>query len=68
MTATKVVVQDEEEKRLGEARQVINSRPRTMLGSRQAEEEAWALAVAAHQEKEVLVVAEYPACQAMALL
>jgi hypothetical protein len=26
------------------------------------------LAVAAHQEKEVRVVAEYPACQAMALL
>jgi hypothetical protein len=26
------------------------------------------LAVVAHQEKELLVVAEYPACQAMALL
>jgi hypothetical protein len=34
MTATKAVVQAEEEKRLGEARQVINSRLRTMLGSR----------------------------------
>jgi hypothetical protein len=42
-----------------------------MVGSRQAEEEEeWALAaaVAAHQEKEVMEVAEDTVCQAVALL
>jgi hypothetical protein len=40
MAVTEEVVQAEEEKRVGEACQIINHRPRTMAGSRQAEEEA----------------------------
>jgi hypothetical protein len=44
--------------------QVVNGRARTVIGLRQVEEEAWALAaaVAAHQEKEVMEVAEDAAC------
>jgi hypothetical protein len=47
-----------------------NRRPRTVVGSSQAEEEAWALAVAVavHQEKEVMEVAEDTARQVVALL
>jgi hypothetical protein len=36
----------EEEKALDAARVVVNARPRTMVGSRKVEEEAWALAAA----------------------
>jgi hypothetical protein len=52
------------------ARQAVNLRSSNVVGSRQAEEEAWALAaaVAAHQEKEVMEVAEDAARQAVALL
>jgi hypothetical protein len=41
-----------------------------IFGSRRAEEEAWAMdvAVAAHQEKEVMAVAEDVARQAVALV
>jgi hypothetical protein len=70
VAATEVSVQEEEAKRLGEALEVMNGRLRMAIGSRQAEEEAWALAAAvvAHQEKEVLEVAEDAARQAVALL
>jgi hypothetical protein len=53
VVVTEEATQGEEEKWLGDARQVINSRPRTMVGSRKAEEEAWALAaaIAAQQER-----------------
>jgi hypothetical protein len=70
MAATEEVMQAEEEKRVGEAPRVVNGRTRTIVGSRQAEEEAWVLAaaVAAHQEKDVMEVAEDAARQAMALL
>jgi hypothetical protein len=40
VVATEAIVQAEEEKRVGEARQIVNRRPRTVAGSRQAEEEA----------------------------
>jgi hypothetical protein len=46
MAATEAVVQAEEDKRFSEALQVVNCRPRTVVGSRQAEEEAWAMAAA----------------------
>jgi hypothetical protein len=64
------VVQAKEDKRFGEALQVVNCRPRMVVGSRQAEEEAWAMAAAVvpHQEKEVMKVAEDAVRQAVALL
>jgi hypothetical protein len=70
VAATEAGVQAEVANRLGEALEVVNGRPRTAVGSRQAEEEAWALAaaMAAHQKKEVLEVAEYAARQAVAML
>jgi hypothetical protein len=70
VAATEVLVQAEEEKRVGEALLVINQRACSVIGSRQAEQEAWALAaaVAAHQQKEVVEVAEDVARQAAALL
>jgi hypothetical protein len=70
VAATEAGVQAEVANRLGEALEVVNGRPRTTVGSRQAEEEAWALvaAMAAHQKKEVLEVAEYAARQAVAML
>jgi hypothetical protein len=43
VAATEAAAHAEEEKRLGEVCQVINSRMRTVVGLRQAEEEAWAL-------------------------
>jgi hypothetical protein len=68
VAATEVVVQDEEEKRVGEVLLVVNRHACNVVGSRQAE--AWALvaAVAAHQEKEVMEVVEDVAHQAVALL
>jgi hypothetical protein len=70
VAATEAVVQVEEEKRVGEALLVVNRRAHSVVGSRQAEEETWALAaaMAAHQEKEVMEVAEDAARQAVALL
>jgi hypothetical protein len=70
VAATEPIVQVEEEKRIGEALLVVNRRARSIAGSRQAEEKAWALAtaVAAHQEKEVAEVAEATARQTVALL
>jgi hypothetical protein len=70
VAATEAVVQAEEEKRVGEALLVVNRHARSIVGSRQAEEEAWALAatVAARQEKEVMEVGEDAAHQAVALL
>jgi hypothetical protein len=70
MVATEVVVQAEKDKRFGGALQVVNCRPRMVVGSRRAEEEAWAMdaAVAAHQEKEVMEVAEDATRQAVALV
>jgi hypothetical protein len=44
VVATEAVVQAEEDKRFGEALQVMNYHPRTAVVSRQAEEEAWAMA------------------------
>jgi hypothetical protein len=46
VAATEAVVQAEEEKRVGEVLLVINRRTHNIVGSRQAEEEAWALAAA----------------------
>jgi hypothetical protein len=46
MAATEAMVQAEEDKRFSEALQVVNCRSRTVVGSRQAEEEAWAMAAA----------------------
>jgi hypothetical protein len=65
-----VAAQAEDEKALDVAHVVINMRPHTVVGSMQAEEEAWALApsVAANQDKEVLEVAEDVAHQAVAFL
>jgi hypothetical protein len=70
VAAMEAVVQAEEEKRVGEALMVINRRTRSIVGSRQVEGEAWALvvAVAVHQEKEVMEVAEDVTRQAVALL
>jgi hypothetical protein len=70
VAAMEAVMQAEEAKRLGEALEVVKCHPRTAVGSKQAEEEAWAMAaaVAAHQEKEVLEVAEDATRQAVALL
>jgi hypothetical protein len=68
VAATEAVIKAEEEKRVGKVLRVINGRARTIIGSRQAKAEAWALAatVAAHQEKEVMEVAEDAARQAVA--
>jgi hypothetical protein len=61
---TEALVQVDEEKRVGEALVVINQHAHNVVGSRQAEQEAWALAaaVAAYQQKEVVEVAEDAAC------
>jgi hypothetical protein len=67
---TEALVQVDEEKRVGEALVVINQRARNVVGSRQAEQEVWALAavVAAYQQKEVVEVSKDAARQATALL
>jgi hypothetical protein len=44
--ATEALVQADEEKRVGEALLVVNQRTRNIVGSRQADQEAWALAAA----------------------
>jgi hypothetical protein len=68
VAATEAVIKAEEEKRVGEVLWVFNGRARTVVGSRQAKAEAWALAatVAAHQEKEVMEVAEDAARETVA--
>jgi hypothetical protein len=70
VAATEALVQADEEKRVGEALLVVNQRARSVVGSRQADQEAWALvaAMAAYQHKEVVEVAEDAARQAAALL
>jgi hypothetical protein len=70
VAATKALVQADEEKRIGEVLVIVNQRVHNVVGSRQAEQEAWALAaaVAAYQQKEVVEVAEDAARQAAALL
>jgi hypothetical protein len=70
VAATEALVQADEEKRVGEALLVVNQRVSSVVGSRQAEQEAWALAaaVAAYQQKEVVEVAGDAARQAAALL
>jgi hypothetical protein len=70
MAAIEALVQADEEKRVGEALVVVNQCARSVVGSRQAEQEAWALAatMAAYQQKEVVEVAEDVARQAVALL
>jgi hypothetical protein len=70
VAVTEVLVQADEEKRVGEALLVINQHARSVVGSCQADQEAWALAaaVAAYQHKEVVEVAEDAARQAAALL
>jgi hypothetical protein len=66
----KALAQDDKEKRIGEALLVVNQRTHSVVGSRHAEQEAWALAaaVAAYQQKELVEVAEDTARQAAALL
>jgi hypothetical protein len=58
--AIEALVQANEEKRVGETLVVVNQRTRSVVGSRQAEQEARALAavVAVYQQKEVVEVAE----------
>jgi hypothetical protein len=70
MAATEALVQADKEKRIDEALVVVNQRAHNIVGSRHAEQEAWALAaaVAAYQQKEVVEVAEDAARQAAALL
>jgi hypothetical protein len=70
VAATEALVQAGEEKRIGDALVVVNQRKHSVVGSRQAEQEAWVLAaaVAAYQQKEVVEVAEDAAHQASALL
>jgi hypothetical protein len=70
VAATEAIVQAEEEKRVGEVLLVVNQCKHNIVGLRQAEEEAWALAaaMAAHQEKEVMEVVEDAKRQAVALL
>jgi hypothetical protein len=46
VAATEALVQADEEKRVGEALLVVNQRTRSIVGSRQADQEAWALAAA----------------------
>jgi hypothetical protein len=46
VAATEALVQADEEKRVGEALVVVNQRARSVVDSRQAEQEAWALAAA----------------------
>jgi hypothetical protein len=70
VAATEALMQAEEEKRIGEVLVIVNQRVHNVVGSRQAEQEAWAVvaAVAAYQQKEVVEVAEDAARQAAALL
>jgi hypothetical protein len=58
------------EKRIGEALMVVNQHAHNIVGSRQAEQEAWTLAaaMAAYQQKEVVEVAEDAARKAAAQL
>jgi hypothetical protein len=60
VAVTEAVIKAKEEKRVGEVLRVVNGRACTVIGSRQVKAEAWAqaAAVAAHQEKEVMEVAE----------
>jgi hypothetical protein len=60
MAATEALVQADEERRVSEALLVVNQRARNVVDSRQADQEAWALAatMAAYQHKEVVEVAE----------
>jgi hypothetical protein len=44
VAAIEALVQADEEKRVGEALLVVNQRTRSIVGSRQADQEAWALA------------------------
>jgi hypothetical protein len=46
VAATEALVQADEEKRVGEVLVVINQRACSIVGSRQAEREVWALAAA----------------------
>jgi hypothetical protein len=64
------LMQADKEKRIGEALVVVNQRAHNVVGSRHAEQEAWALAatMATYQQKEVVEVAEDAARQAAALL
>jgi ABC-type sulfate transport system substrate-binding protein len=70
VAATEALVRAYKEKRIGEALEVVNQRAHSIVGSRQAEQEAWALAAAvvAYQQKEVVEVAEDVARLAAALL
>jgi hypothetical protein len=51
MAATEALMQADKEKRIGEALVVVNQRAHSIVGSHQAEQDAWALAatVAAYQ-------------------
>jgi hypothetical protein len=70
VAATEALALADEEKRVGEALLVINRRARSAVGSRQADQEAWALvaAVAAYEKEDVVEVAEDAARQAAAML
>jgi hypothetical protein len=70
LAATEALGQADEEMKIGEALAVVNQCARTVVGSQQAEQEAWALAaaMAAFQHKEVVEMAEDTARQAVALL
>jgi hypothetical protein len=66
VAATEALVQAEEEKRVGDTLVVVNQCACSVIGSRQAEQEACSLAaaMAAYQQKEVVEVAEDAARQA----
>jgi hypothetical protein len=70
VAATEALVQADKEKRVGKALLVVNQRAHNVVGSCQADQEAWVLAaiVATYQHKEVVEVAEDAARQAVAML
>jgi hypothetical protein len=60
VAATEALALADKEKRVDEALLVVNQHARSIIDSRQANQEAWALAatVAAYQQKEPVEVAE----------
>jgi hypothetical protein len=70
VASTKALALANEEKRVGEALLVVNRHARSAVGSRQADQEAWALvaAVAAYEKEDTVEVAEDAARQAAAML
>jgi hypothetical protein len=70
VVTTEALAQADEEKRIGEALVVVNQHAHSIVDSRHAEQEAWALAaaMAMYQQKEVVEVSEDAVRQVAALL